>query len=109
MWVNGADGHLTISSHYLNNGDRVDIYLGVIHELVRVRQFMQRKELFNSNYDYTDRPTKLEAYRYAVEEDRNLGLSDKPICRYLKTEWMSDEDLRRLARALGVKCVRVLS
>jgi hypothetical protein len=106
MWVSGADGHLTISSYYINHGDRVDVYLDLIHELVHVRQFMEGKELFDSNYNYIDRPTELEAYRYAVEEARNLGLSDERICRYLKTEWMSDEDLQRLARTLGVKCVR---
>jgi hypothetical protein len=39
-----------------------------------------------------------------VEEARNLGLSDEKICQYLKTEWMSEADLRRLARALNVKC-----
>jgi hypothetical protein len=105
MWVSGADGHLTISSYYLNNGDSVDIYLDLIHELVHVRQFMEGKQLFDANYSYIDRPTELEAYRYAVEEARSLGLSDERICRYLKTEWMSDEDLERLARALSVKCV----
>jgi len=106
MWVSSADGHLTISSYYLNNGDRADIYLDLIHELVHVRQFMEGKKLFDGNYSYIDRPTELEAYGYAVEEARNLGLSDERICRYLKTEWMSDEDLQRLARVLGVKCTR---
>jgi hypothetical protein len=105
MWVSGADGHLTISSYYLNNGDKVDIYLDLIHELTHVRQFMEGKELFDANYNYIDRPTELEAYRYAVEEARHLGLSDERICRYLKTEWMSNEDLKRLAKTLGVECV----
>jgi len=105
MWVNGADGHLMISSHYLNNGNRLDIYLDLIHELVHVRQFMEGKELFDSHYSYTDRPTEIEAYRHAVEEARNLGLSDERICEYLKTEWMNNEDLHRLAKALNVKCM----
>jgi hypothetical protein len=45
----------------------------------------------------------VEAYRYAVEEARNLGLSDDRILEYLKTEWMSDEDLLCLAQALNIK------
>lgn len=104
MWVNASDGHLMVSSRYLNEGDRVDIYLDLIHELVHVRQFMEGKELFDIHYGYTERPTEIEAYRFAVEEARNLGLSDEKICQYLKTEWMSEADLRRLARALNVKC-----
>jgi len=104
MWVSGVDGHLTISSYYLNHGDKVDIYLDLIHELVHVKQFMSGKELFDANYDYIDRPTEVEAYKFAVEEAKRLGLSDERICSYLKTEWMSPEDLRRLARAMNIKC-----
>jgi hypothetical protein len=105
MWVNSIDGYLTVSSYYLNNGDKTDIYLDVIHELVHVKQFMERKELFDINYTYIDRPTEVEAYKYAVEEAKRLGLSDEQICRYLKAEWMSVEDLNRLAKTLGIKCM----
>ncbi len=104
MWVNFVDGHLTVSSNYLNNGDRIDIYLDVIHELVHVRQFMEGKELFDSDYSYSERPTEIEAYRVAVEEARAMGLSDERICQYLKTEWMNDEDLARLCAAVSVDC-----
>ncbi|MGD0496018.1 MAG: hypothetical protein ABSB28_08235 [Candidatus Bathyarchaeia archaeon] len=104
MWVNSADGHLMISSNYLNHGDRVDIYLDLIHELVHVKQLMEGKELFDFHYSYTARPTEIEAYRVAVREARRLGLSDEKIRNYLKTEWMSDEDLRRLAKTLNVNC-----
>lgn len=104
MWVNGADGHIMISSKYLKYGDKVDVYLDLIHELVHVKQFMEGKELFDIHYSYTERPTEVQAYRLAVEEARNLGLSDERICLYLKTEWMSEQDLKRLAKALNVKC-----
>jgi hypothetical protein len=104
MWVNGSNGHLMISSRYLNEGDKIDIYLDLIHELTHVRQLLQGRELFDEHYSYIDRPTEVEAYRHAVEEARNMGLSDKRICVYLKTEWMSDCDLKRLSKALNVKC-----
>jgi len=104
MWVSSTDGHLTVSSHYMDNGDRIDIYLDLIHELVHVKQFLEGKELFDSRYDYIDRPTEIEAYRHAVEEAKNLGLSDEKICKYLKTEWMSNEDLKRLAKTLNINC-----
>ena len=104
MGVSDADGHLIVGAHYLKCGDITDIYLDVIHELVHLKQFMDGKELFESRYDYVDRPTEIEAYRVAVEEARRLGLSDKKISAYLKTEWMTDEELKRLASAVHVKC-----
>lgn len=104
MGVNPSNGHLMVSTKYLNNGNRIDVYLDVIHELVHVRQFMEGKELFDSRYGYAERPTEVEAYHYAVEEARRLGLKDDRICQYLKTEWMSGRDLKQLAKTLGVKC-----
>lgn len=103
MGVNETDGHLIIGARYLNEGSIVDIYLDVIHELVHVKQFMEGKELFDSDYTYIERPTEVEAYRHAVKEARRLGMDDEKICEYLKTEWMSDDDLQRLAKTVGVR------
>lgn len=104
MGVNALNGHLMVNSKYLNKGDRIDVYLDIIHELVHVKQFMEGKELFDSHYSYTERPTEVEAYDYAVQEARRLGLKDQRICQYLKTEWMSDAAFKRLAKTLGVNC-----
>lgn len=103
MGVNGSNGHLIVNPNYLKNGDRLDIYLDIIHELMHVRQYMEGKELFDSNYTYAERPTEIEAYRCAVEEARRLRVSDERICEYLKTEWMSNDDLQQLAKTLNVK------
>jgi hypothetical protein len=107
MRVNSTNGHLMVSPKYLNKGDKTDIYLDVIHELVHVKQFMEGKELFDSHYSYTERPTEVEAYRHAVEEARRLGLSDARICEYLKTEWMSRKELEQLASTVNVQCKQV--
>lgn len=104
MGVNDVNGSLMVNAKYLNEGDRIDIYLDLIHELTHIRQLLEGKELFDVHYSYTERPTELEAYRAAVKEARRLGLSDERICRYLKTEWMSDEDLKRMAKVLNVNC-----
>ena len=101
MGVDSSDGHLLVNVRYLENGDKTDIYLDVIHELCHVKQYMDGKELFDGRYDYVDRPTEVEAYRYTVKEARRLGLSDERIMDYLKTEWMSDEDLKRLVNNIG--------
>ncbi len=46
MYVDGSDGHLVISKNYLNNGDKTDIYLDLIHELCHVKQFMNGQRTF---------------------------------------------------------------
>jgi len=103
MGVNGSNGHLIVNPTYLRNGDRLDIYLDVIHELVHVRQRMEGKDLFATDYSYAERPIEVEAYRYVVEEARRLRLSDKRICEYLEVPWMSKKDFEKLAKALSVK------
>jgi hypothetical protein len=102
MYVDGSDGHLVISKGYLDNGNKTDIYLDLIHELCHVKQFREGKELFDPRYDYVDRPTEIEAYRYAVKEARRLGLSDERIRCYLWTEWMTQDDFKRLAKSVDV-------
>ena len=104
MYVDSSSGHLVVSARYLRSGDKLDIYLDLIHELCHVRQLMEGKELFDPRYSYVERPTEIEAYRYTVQEARRLGLSDARICEYLKTEWMSDGDLKFLAKAVNVAC-----
>ncbi len=107
MYVDGADGHLVVSKSYLKSGNKTDIYLDLIHELCHVKQFMEGKELFDPRYEYVDRPTEIEAYRYAVKEARRIGLPEERIYYYLKTEWMSDDDFKRLAKSVDVQVVDV--
>lgn len=103
MYVDGSDGHLVVSKSYLKSGNRTDIYLDLIHELCHVKQFMEGKELFDPRYDYVDRPTEIEAYRYTVQEARRIGLPEERICVYLKTEWMSECDFKQLAKSVDVQ------
>jgi hypothetical protein len=102
MGVDDNDGHLMVNKSYLNNGDKTDIYLDVVHELCHVKQHMDGQELFDPGYDYVDRPTEVEAYRYTVQEAKRLGLSDEQIICYLQTEWMSEDDLERLVKNIGI-------
>jgi hypothetical protein len=103
MGVSDEDGHLIVSAYYLKNGDPTSKYLDVVHELVHVKQYRQGKALFDETFEYHDRPTELEAYRHAVNEARRLGMSDSEIFEYLRVDWMSEDDVRKLARNIGVK------
>jgi len=103
MGVSDEDGHLIVSAYYLREGELVSKYLDVIHELVHVRQFREGRPLFDENYEYHNRPTELEAYELAIAEGRRLGMSDKELFDYLKVDWMSEDEVRKLAKNLGVK------
>lgn len=102
MGVNDEDGHLMVSAHYLRTGSERDIYLDIIHELVHVRQFMEGKKLFEDGIEYVDLPTEIEAYRHAIKEARRLGMSDAEILEYLRVAWMSEDEVRKLARNVGL-------
>jgi hypothetical protein len=102
MGVSDSDGHLMVNKRYLSTGRKLDIYLDVVHELCHVRQHMKGRDLFDPRYDYVDRPTEIEAYRYAVLEAKRIGLSSKEIRLYLKTEMMSSNALERLIKNMGV-------
>ena len=102
MGVSDEDGHLIVSAYYLRNGDPLSKYLDVVHELVHVRQFREGKALFDKSFEYHDRPTELEAYRHAIKEARRLGMSDEELFEYLKVDWLDEEEVRKLARNLGV-------
>lgn len=103
MGVSNDDGHLLVSADYLRNGDERDIYLDIIHELVHVKQHQNGLELHDPRYGYCDRPTEIEAFGHAVKEARRIGMTDAEIFEYLKTDWMSDDEVKRLAATLKVK------
>lgn len=100
MGVNEQDGHLIVSAYYLKRGTDRDIYLDIVHELVHVKQYLEGKKLFDNDYDYVGRPTEIEAYKHAVKEARRLGMTEKEILSYLRTEWLNDKEFARLVKAV---------
>jgi hypothetical protein len=98
-----GEGSIVVNMPYLKKGQEIHLYLDVIHELVHIRQHREGKELWDKKYAYVDRPTEIEAYEAAVKEARKLGLKEEEIVEYLKVEWVSDADFRRMLKTLGVK------
>jgi hypothetical protein len=64
---------------------------------------MEGERLFDESYEYHSRPTELEAYKLAIGEGRRLGMSDRELFDYLKVDWMDEDEVRKLAKNLGVK------
>ncbi len=103
MRINDKKGSIMVNAKYLKEGEESYIYLDVVHELVHIRQHMEGKELWDKRFVYVDRPTELEAYQVAVKEARRLGLKEETIVDYLKVEWVTDEEFKRLLDTLDLK------
>jgi hypothetical protein len=103
MGVSDADGHLLVSTHHLKNSGFRTLYLDVVHELHHVKQFMDGRKLFNNRFEYVDNPTEVEAYRATVKEAKRIGMTNKEIIDYLKVEWNTPEQQRRLVKKMGLK------
>jgi hypothetical protein len=102
MGTSDVDGHLIVSTHYLETGEFRTIYLDIVHELCHVKQFRDGRPLFRPELNYVDTPTEVEAYAFTVKEGRRIGMTDAELVDYLKVEWIDAEDHRRLARRLGL-------
>jgi hypothetical protein len=102
MGTSDVDGHLLISSHHLSDGDYKTVYLDLVHELCHVNQFRHHKPLFYPKLSYVDAPSEIEAYAFTVKEGQRIGLSRRELIDYLKVEWISPQEHRRLARRMGL-------
>jgi hypothetical protein len=103
MAVSDEDGHLLISAYHLRTADPAIIYLDVIHELHHVKQFMDGKDLFLTDFEYVDSPIEIEAYLGTVDEAKRIGFSDDQIIEYLRIEWISDEQMQRLVERMRLR------
>jgi hypothetical protein len=102
MYVDDADCSIVIGLNHLTNADQRTLYLDIIHELVHVKQFLDGKDIYDERYGYVDRQTEIEAYQVVIDEARKLRMNDEEIMEYLKVDWVSKDELRRLADQLGV-------
>ncbi|MBI4258824.1 MAG: hypothetical protein HY619_07700 [Thaumarchaeota archaeon] len=102
MRVSDEDGRIIVGRPHLLTGDDVTLYLDAVHELTHVKQFWEGKELFDDRYEYVDRPTEIEAFRNATREAVRLGLGEARIRDYLKTDWMTIDDLERLIKNISI-------
>jgi hypothetical protein len=103
MGTSDVDGHLLVSTHHLSDSEFRTVYLDIVHELCHVKQFRAGKPLFYPKLSYVDAPSEIEAYRFTVEEGQRIGMTTRQLMDYLKVEWISPAEHRRLARHCGLK------
>ena len=103
MYINRSDGSINSGLGHLRNSDDEVLYLDILHELYHVKQQREGADLFPKNIAYIDWPTEIEAYEYTVKVARHIGMTDSEIFNYLYVEFISDEDLIKLARRLNLR------
>ena len=103
VWLDHNTGAVCVGIKYLTAAKLSYLYLDVVHVLVHVKQFLDGKDLFDQTFEYVDRPTEIEAYRYTVEEAKKLEMTENDILRYLRVDAVDDTELGRLIEKIGVK------
>ena len=103
IWLDHNTGAVCVGAKYLAASKINCLYLDVIHVLVHVKQFLDGKDLLDQTFEYVDRPTEIEAYRYTVEEAKRLDMTENDILRYLRVDAVDDTELGRLIEKIGVK------
>jgi hypothetical protein len=81
---------------YYFQGNPLDLYLDLAHELTHLRQHAEGKELWDHELHYVDRPTEIEGYAVAVEEGIRLGMTEELVIRHLSNPWLSPAETARL-------------
>jgi len=91
---------VTVNEYYYLNGNDLDLYLDLAHELTHLRQHLEGENIWEHSIDYVDRPTEIEGYAVAVEEGRRLGMAEEDILKHLSNPWMSEEEVARLLNSI---------
>ena len=99
-----ADGHdcIVIGESHLRESPELILFLDIFHELCHIRQRHDGRELWDRRYNYAQRPTEVEAYKFVVDEARRFGVGDPVLREYLKVEWIDKTEFRQLLDAVGV-------
>jgi len=87
---------ITVTEYYYRNGNDLDLYLDLTHELTHLRQHLEGENIWEHSIPYVDRPTEIEGYAVAIEEGRRLDMTDADIMSHLSNPWMSKEEIGRL-------------
>ncbi|MDA4125250.1 MAG: hypothetical protein OK438_07390 [Thaumarchaeota archaeon] len=106
LWLDRATGTICVGFKQLTSAKAEFLYLDVIHVLVHVRQFLEGKELYDQAFEYVERPTELEAYRFTIAEARRVGMGETEILRYLRLDAADDSELGKLIEKIGVRARR---
>ena len=100
--VDDETGHILCPDRYTTAHEPLSIYLDMVHELVHTRQVFQGNPVYHFPKPYVEWPTEIEAYRITYEEAHRLGVPDAWFWDYLAVPWVTEAELLRLGRSIGL-------
>lgn len=106
-WIDETVPIIVLSLNYYRDGNDLDLYLDLLHEVTHIRQLMEGRDIWDETLPYHHRPTEIEGFAVAVAEGRRLGLNDREIREHLSNPWMSvgevDELIALIDNFLGLR------
>ncbi len=93
---------IVVGANHLRESPLLTLFMDIYHELCHVLQRQGGAELWPPGMSYVERWTEIEAYRFVIEEARQLGVPDEFLREYLRVEWITDAEHRTLLDALKV-------
>lgn len=98
---------IVVGSTHLRRSARIVLCMDILHELCHVVQRRAGRDLWQEGYRYANRPTEIDAYRFAVKLAREQGASESFLREYLRVEWIAEKEYRLLLKNVGVSGRRV--
>jgi hypothetical protein len=92
---------IVVGEKHLRESPELVLFLDIFHELCHLLQRQAGRNLWEP-ISYVRRSTEIEAYRFVVDEARQLGVRDPVLREYLIVEWIDESEYRELLDALGV-------
>ncbi len=93
---------IVVGASHLAESPALVLFMDIFHELRHVLQRHAGANLWEPGVSYVERWTEVEAYRFVITEARDLGASEEFLREYLKVEWISEAEHRKLLVAVGV-------
>ena len=93
---------IVVGLGHLRESSALMLFMDIYHELNHVVQRQGGADLWPPGVSYVKRWTEVEAYRFVVDEARQLGVTDAFLREYLKVEWISEDEHRELLAELRV-------
>jgi hypothetical protein len=95
-WIDETVPIIVLTQTYYRNGNDLDLYLDLLHEVTHLRQLMEGRNIWDESIPYHQRPTEIEGFAVAVAEGRRLGLDENAILEHLSNPWMSAREVGEL-------------
>ncbi|MEM3854597.1 MAG: GNAT family N-acetyltransferase [Conexivisphaerales archaeon] len=101
-YMHVLDGKVRVNLQYLQVADIRFLYLDILHELIHISQSIKGENLYDTRFTYFNRPTEIEAYRFAISEAQKIGMNTAEIKEYLKVEWVSEGEFNDFLKLMNL-------